>query len=67
MMTDRPRTLTIKMTDNELAKAHALAEAGDESIGRFMRRTIASEYERRFGDAAPPTPSLKHGPRKPKR
>lgn len=63
-MNDRPRTLTIKMTDPELARAHALAAAGDESIGRFIRRTINRDYEARFGDAPPPTPKLRKGPGK---
>lgn len=55
-MTDRPRTLTIKMSDDELAKAHAVAEAGDESIGRYLRRVVEHDYERRFGQAPPPPP-----------
>jgi hypothetical protein len=53
-MTERPRTLTIRMTDAELAKAHAIADAGDESIGRYLRRVVSADYERRFGDAPPP-------------
>lgn len=61
-MNERPRTLTIRLTDIELAKAHALADAGDESIGRYLRRAITSDYERRFGDAPPPTPKLRPGP-----
>jgi hypothetical protein len=58
-MTLRPRTLTIKLSDSELAKAHALARAGDESIGRYLRRVITNDYERRFGDAPPPAPKLR--------
>lgn len=58
-MPDRNRTLTVKMSDEELAKAHAVAEAGDESIGRYLRRVVANDYERRFGQATPPKPKLK--------
>jgi hypothetical protein len=60
-MIERPRTLTIRMTDDELAQAHAVADAGDESIGRYVRRVIAHDYERRFGEAPPPKPHLKPG------
>jgi hypothetical protein len=63
-MTDRQRTLTVKMTDTELHRAHALADAGDESIGRFLRRVLNNEYERRFGDAPPPKAKLRKGPGK---
>jgi hypothetical protein len=59
-MTNRPRTLSIKMSDTELARAHALAAAGDESIGRFVRRLVAREYELRFGDAPPPRTKFKN-------
>lgn len=60
-MKNRSRTLTVKMSDAELAKVHAIAAAGDESIGRYLRRVVASDYERRFGDAPPPTPTLRRG------
>ena len=49
------------MTDDELAKAHAVAAAGDESIGRYLRRVVVADYERRFGEAPPPSPKLKPG------
>lgn len=60
---DRPRTLTIKMSDDELARAHAVADANDESIGRWLRRVVAHDYERRFGEAPPPPITLRPGPR----
>lgn len=53
-MLTRTRTLTVKVTDDELARVHALAEAGDESVGRLVRRWIDVDYRRRFGDDAPP-------------
>lgn len=65
-MTERARTLTIRMSDEELAKAHAVAAAGDESIGRYLRRVVTSDYERRFGEAPPPRAKLRPGPRRPK-
>lgn len=58
-MPERRRTLTVKMTDDELAKAHAVAAAGDESIGRYLRRVVSADYERRFGEAPPPKPKLR--------
>lgn len=58
-MNERRRTLTVKMSDDELAKAHAIAEAGDESVGRYLRRVVAADYERRFGQAPPPPPRLR--------
>lgn len=63
-MTERTKTLTIKVSEDELHMAHALAEAGDESIGRYVRRVLASDYARRFGDAPPPKAKLKPGPGK---
>lgn len=63
-MTERTKTLTIKVSEDELYRAHAIADAGDESIGRYVRRVIAHDYERRFGDAPPPKAKLKPGPGK---
>jgi len=36
-MAERERTLSVKITDVKLDRAHALAAAGDESIGRYLR------------------------------
>lgn len=58
-MKERRRTLTVKMTDEELAKAHAVAEAADESVGRYLRRVVTSDYERRFGQSPPPALKLR--------
>jgi hypothetical protein len=55
------------MTDTELDRAHALAAAGDESIGRYLRRVVNADYERRFGDAPPPKAKRKPGPHAKKR
>lgn len=61
-MNPRQKTLSVKLSETELLRAHALADAGDESIGRYIRRVINADYERRFGDAPPPAAKLKPGP-----
>ena len=55
--------MVVKVDDGELAKAHALAQAGDEPISFMVRRWIEERYSARFGDAVPPVPKLKHGSR----
>lgn len=60
-MTDRIHTLSIKMSPSELDMAHAIADAGDESIGRYLRRVVAADYARRFGEAPPPPAPRKRG------
>jgi hypothetical protein len=65
MTSPRPCTLSIKMTPEENLRAHALADAVDDSVGRYLRRLIAREYERLFGDAPPPAVKTRMGrPRK---
>ena len=54
LMQPRPRTLSLKMTDEEILKAHALADASDESVGRFVRQLLAREYLKHFGQQPPP-------------
>ena len=54
MSMDRNKTLTVKMTAEELARARAMAEAGDESVGRLIRGMVNSAYQARFGNVAPP-------------
>ena len=54
------------MTDEEILQAHALADLTDDSIGRYVRRLLAREYARLFGDAPPPVVPTRMGrPRKP--
>ena len=64
VMQSRAHTLSIKLSAAEIAKAHALASAGDESIARLFRRVINRDYEARFGDAPPPAVKLRPGPRR---
>lgn len=59
---ERLRNLSVKLNDKELASIHALAAAGDESVGRMLRRWIAREYELRFGDAPAPKHEGRPGP-----
>lgn len=60
-MLTRERTVSVMMTEEERRRAHALADAGDESIGRWFRRLVNVEYERRFGDAPAPDAKAKVG------
>ncbi len=60
-MADRDRNLVLRVSDEELAMAHALSDAQDEPIARVVRRFIRDAYVERFGVTKPPTPKLKHG------
>ncbi len=59
-MREREHSLVVRVDSGELAKVHALAEAGDEPISMMLRRWIDERYVARFGDKAPPTPKLRH-------
>jgi hypothetical protein len=63
-MKERAHTMSIKVDGDEMARLHALADAGDESIGAMVRRWMRERYTARFGDAVPPVPKLKPGPRR---
>jgi hypothetical protein len=58
-MTAREKNLVLRVSDDELAMAHALAEAQDEPIARVVRRFIRDAYVERFGVTKPPKPKLK--------
>ncbi len=60
-MTTREKTVSIKMTEEERRRAHAMANAGDESIGRWLRRLVNVEYERRFGQQPAPAATSRMG------
>ena len=60
-MNKRDRNMVLRCNDEELAMAHALAAAEDEPVARLVRRFIRDAYRARWGNAAPPTPTLKHG------
>lgn len=61
-MTNREHTLSVRLSPEEIAKAHALADADDASIGQVVRRWIRETYAAKFGDAPPPTVILRPGP-----
>ncbi len=64
-MKQRECTLSVKLTREENLRAHALADAVDDSVGRYLRRLIAREYARLFGDAPAPKVKTRMGrPRK---
>jgi hypothetical protein len=55
------RTMVVRVTDEELAKVHALAADLHEPVSVVIRRFVRDSYRARFGEAMPPTPTLKHG------
>lgn len=59
-MTEREKNLVLRVSDDELAMAHALADVQDEPIARVVRRLLQHAYVERFGTKKPPTPKLKH-------
>lgn len=61
-MTNREHTLSVRLSPEEIAKVHALADADDVSIGQAVRRWIRESYTAKFGDVAPPTVTLRPGP-----
>jgi hypothetical protein len=60
-MKKRDVTLSVKLTEQENLMAHALADLSDEGVGRYLRRVIAREYDRAFGDAPPPVVKTRMG------
>ena len=60
-MMARPRTLSLKLTDEEILQAHALADLSDESVGRYVRQLLAREYARAFGAKRPPVVKTRMG------
>ncbi|MCA9591581.1 MAG: hypothetical protein KC657_40070 [Myxococcales bacterium] len=57
----RERTLSLRMNDEEILQAHALADLTDDSVGRYVRRLLAREYARLFGDEPPPVVPTRMG------
>jgi hypothetical protein len=63
-MRTRNKTLTVMMTEEELRKAHALADADDTSVGAYVRKFLEAHFAARFGSIPPPAAKLKPGPKK---
>jgi hypothetical protein len=59
-MRKRERNMVLRVDDEELAMAHALADAQDEPIARIVRRFLRDAYVARFGQEKPPAALLKH-------
>lgn len=59
-MQPREHSLVVRVSAEELAKIHALANDEDREIARVVRAWIDAKYADRFGTATPPTPTLKH-------
>lgn len=43
----------VKLTSDELARIHALADEADEPVSRLVRRWIVQHYAATFGDTTP--------------
>jgi hypothetical protein len=54
-MHDRNRNLVVRLDEQELAMAKAVAEATDEPMTRLVRRLLRDAYVSRFG-LTPPAP-----------
>jgi len=54
-MQQRTNAVQVYVSDEELAKLKALADAGDESMSQVVRRSIKVIYRQRFGEDAQPT------------
>jgi hypothetical protein len=58
-MRDRELNLNVRVTEDERAKLHALADDRDVSASTFLRHFIREAYAARFGNtpAAPAEPN----------
>lgn len=54
-MRQRGRNLVVRLAEDELAMARALAEDRDEPFARVVRKWIRDAYVERFGVNAPQT------------
>lgn len=59
-MKQRERNRVVKVAHDELEMLHAIADAGDESIARVVRRWIVLNYKAAFGEKAAPKVVLKN-------
>ena len=60
-MTKRERNLVVKCSDEELNMLHRMAEDGDDTIARIVRRLVTTAYVEKYGIEKPPRAKLKHG------
>ena len=60
-MQTRTRNLVLRVSDEEICKAHAIADDRGESIATIYRSWLRETYRARFGDTTPPDVTLKFG------
>ena len=54
-MADRNRNLVVRVDDELLDMAHAVAEDRDAPVAHVVRTLLREAYRRRFGDRRPPS------------
>ena len=52
-MKERTLNLNVRVTEEERAKMHALADHDDLTVSILVRRWIRDRYSARFGDVGP--------------
>jgi hypothetical protein len=55
-MADREKKFSFLMTDREKAQLEALAAEESSTVANWLRRTIASQFAKKFGATLPPKP-----------
>ena len=50
---ERDVLVNLRVSEEERAKLHAIADANDEPFARTVRRWISTFYRERFGEEAP--------------
>ncbi len=58
-MVERDVLINLRVSEEERAKLHAIADANDEPAAQTMRRWIRTFYAQAFGDVAPTVKKVK--------
>jgi hypothetical protein len=61
-MRDRALNMNVRITEEERAKLHALAEDRDLSASTLVRHMVREAYAQRFGAAPPPLVATETAP-----
>ena len=65
---DREHNMVVRVSHEEIARAHRLATDAGEPIAIMFRRWLNDAYRSRWGAEPAPEPTLKHAPKdKPKK
>lgn len=56
-MRERELTLNLRVSEEERAKLHAIADAADEPASMTIRKFIRQRYAAEFGEVPPRTPT----------